>query len=27
MSNLLRMTRFWNNHHQVRSKSKDFRAK
>jgi len=27
MSNLVRMTHFWNNLHQVRSKSKDWKAK
>jgi hypothetical protein len=27
MSNLVHTTRFWNNLHQVRSKSKDWKAK
>jgi len=27
ISNLVRTTRFWNNLHQVRSKSKDWKAK
>jgi hypothetical protein len=27
ISNLVRATRFWNNLHQVRSKSKDWKAK
>ena len=26
ISNLVRTTRFWNNHQQVRSKSKDWKA-
>jgi len=27
ISNLERTTRFWNNHHQVRTKSKDWKTK